>query len=179
MHNAPRTAWLVVAWVAWIAACGGDGWQMQDKAAVGRPAPDFSLTDIDGKVWRLSELRGKAVFINFWATWCQPCLEEMPSMHNLNQRLPASSFQLLSIIYNDRPEFAWRVQEKIGFTFPVLMDSDGSAARIYGLTGVPETYIVDANGILRRKIIGPRDWNTADSLAMVNEYLPQPGPSAE
>lgn len=142
-------------------------------AVVGQPAPTFTLTDLHGKNWRLADLQGKVVFLNFWATWCQPCLQEMPSMAALNQRMPEGSFQMLTVLYNDRPEIAQNLVRKMGVTFPVLVDANSIVARQYGLTGVPETYIIDPQGVLREKFIGPLNWDSAAALTLLGKYLPQ------
>lgn len=143
------------------------------KAEIDKPAPDFVLTDIQGKNWNLTELRGKVVFVNFWASWCAPCLEEMPSMVAVNRMMPEEYFQMITVLYNDRPDYAQKVVDKAGATFPVLLDPDAEAARDYGLTGVPETFIIDAQGILREKFIGPRNWQSMDAVAMLEHYLPE------
>ncbi len=161
---------IVLAYSAFLlAGCGpGD----TTKVIKNQPVPEFVLTDIKGKVWKLSELRGKVVFINFWATWCAPCLEEMPSMEALNRRLPETSFQMLTILYNDRPEFAFKMAEKIGFSAPIIAENSSDMAAQFGLTGVPETFIIDTQGILREKFIGPQKWNSPEALAMLQKYLP-------
>jgi len=163
----------VMVLTAMLLSCCSKGEQSTDKAEIGKPAPDFTLTDINGKNWQLSNLRGKVVFINFWASWCAPCLEEIPSMEALNRMMPDEYFQMVTILYNDRPEYAQNVVNKSGATFPVLLDPDSEAARQYGLTGVPETFIIDTRGILREKFIGPKNWLSQDAVAMVEHYFPQ------
>jgi peroxiredoxin len=151
----------------------GPGERSGYQVVIGQPVPEFALTDIKGREWRLSELRGKVIFINFWASWCRPCLEEMPSMEVLNRRLPDTSFQMLAILYNDRPEFANTVAEKIGFTAPIIVDTGSEMGSQYGITGVPETFIVDTQGVLREKFIGPQKWDSPETMAMLEQYLPQ------
>lgn len=175
----PRTKYhllrrlLTVLIVSLLAGCGpGDG--PGASTVIGQPAPTFTLTDLHGKNWRMADLQGKVVFLNFWASWCQPCLQEMPSMKILDQRMPAESFQMLTVLYNDRPEIAQNLVRKIGLSIPVLVDTNSVAARLYGLTGVPETYIIDPQGVLREKFIGPLDWNSPAALNMLAKYLPQP-----
>ncbi|MFH1218003.1 MAG: TlpA disulfide reductase family protein [Pseudomonadota bacterium] len=150
--------------------------QKQDApaiAAVDQPAPDFSLKDIQGKTWNLADLRGKVVFVNFWATWCPPCQEELPSMEGLHRGMPASSFQMLTILNNDRADFAQNLALKRGYTFPILLDPESKVASAYGITGVPETFIIDPQGVLREKHIGPRDWNSQGAWQMLSTYLPR------
>jgi peroxiredoxin len=156
-----------------LAGCG-PGDRLGAMAFVGQPAPTFTLTDLHGKNWRLADLQGKVVFLNFWATWCQPCLQEMPSMAALNRKMPADAFQMITILYNDRPEIAGNLAQKMGLTFPVLVDANSIAARQYGLTGVPETYIIDPQGILREKFIGPLNWDSPAAMDLMAKYLPEP-----
>jgi len=166
-------AWFALALtVILLNGCGPGNRPPESKAVIGRPAPHFALTDIQGKKWDLAELRGKVVFLNFWATWCPPCIEEMPSMEALNRRMPTTTFQMLTILYNDRPEYARNLISKIGATFPVLVETEARTASKYGLTGVPETFVIDPQGILREKFIGPKDWNSPFAAAMLAQYLP-------
>ncbi len=143
------------------------------QAEVGKLAPTFTLSDLNGKRFDLKSLRGKVVFINFWATWCPPCIEELPSMEMLNNSIPESSFQMLTILYNDKAEIAEAFAKKQGYTFPILVDPNTTVGKTYGITGVPETYIIDPEGILREKFLGPREWNSEHSFAIMNKYLPQ------
>jgi peroxiredoxin len=133
----------------------GDG----SKSAVVVVAPDFGLSSLRGDSVRLSDFRGKVVFLNIWATWCPPCREEIPFMEALYRRLKGRSFEMLAVSVDRDGEKAVRpFAKKYGLTFPVLLDPDNKTYRLYGLTGVPETFIVDKNGVVIHKIIGPQDW---------------------
>jgi len=129
------------------------------SSRVGNPAPDFTLPALGGNPARLSNYRGKMVFLNFWATWCPPCRAEMPSMESLYQRLKGQDFEMLAVSIDTKGTD--RVQSFVttyGLTFPVLLDPNKKVYRLYGLTGVPETFIIGKNGEILLKIIGPRDW---------------------
>lgn len=139
--------------------------------AIGNPAPDFVLKDTKGKTWRLSELKGKVVFVHFWATWCPPCRGELPAIQTLSPALPQEAFQVLAILSNDQAEVAEKFAGGIGFAAPILLDPENRAAQAYGLTGVPETYIVDKTGVLREAIIGAMDWNSPEARQMLAGYL--------
>ncbi|MBC8317659.1 MAG: TlpA family protein disulfide reductase [Desulfobulbaceae bacterium] len=155
-----------------LMGCGKDNEPAVTRAEINKPAPDFTLVDLQGKIWQLSSLRGKVVFINFWATWCPPCLEEMPSMQALNTAMANAPFQMLTILNNDQPAFAQNLVNKLSLTFPVLIDPNSETGTQYGLTGVPETFIIDPEGILREKFLGPRPWNSQGAMDMLNAYFP-------
>ncbi len=140
-------------------------------AVVGLEAPDFQLKDTNGNVWKLSNLKGRVVFVNFWASWCAPCREEMPYMESLHKKMQGRPFQMLAILYKDDPATAMSYMKRNGLDFPVLLDPDGKTAKEYGITGVPETYLVDKTSILRKKFVGPEPWDSPEALALIGEML--------
>ncbi|MFW2366648.1 MAG: TlpA disulfide reductase family protein [Desulforhopalus sp.] len=140
-------------------------------ATVGEMAPDFTLVDRKGKTWTLSELKGQVVFVNFWATWCPPCREEMPSMQNLYTTQPKDQFKMLAILNKDDPALADNFAAKLGITMPILNDEDNTAGKKYGLTGLPETFIVDKKGVIRQKFIGPEQWGSPKIRHMLYGYI--------
>ena len=145
--------------------------QQPKVAVVGQPAPNFTLTDRQGGTWSLSELKGQVVFVNFWAAWCPPCRQEMPSMQALYTSMPTDKFKMLAILYKDTPEAADALTAQLGCTFPVLVDPGDRTGQAYGLTGVPETYIVDKSGVLREKFLGPVEWNSPGARQMIMKYI--------
>ena len=144
---------------------------------IGKPAPDFVLQDISGKSWKLSDQKGKVVFLNFWATWCKPCRDEMPSMVSLDRAMAGKPFQMLTIAFNDDHKMSDNFARQLGATFPVLSNPNPALNEAYMITGVPETFIIDPAGILRYKFIGPHNWNTWEMknlmLGLVDEKKPQ------
>jgi cytochrome c biogenesis protein CcmG, thiol:disulfide interchange protein DsbE len=144
-----------------------------EPLTVGKEAPDFVLPNLNDKSVRLSDYRGKVVFLNFWATWCKPCREEMPSMEVLYKNFDRDGLVVLAVSIDrvttkkDIPPFI----SSMNLTFPVLVDSWGQTDKRYKLMGVPETYIIDQQGILREKIIGPRDWTVLDNLHTITGLL--------
>ena len=144
-----------------------------EPLVVGMTAPNFSLPDLQGKTQRLTDYRGKVVFLNFWATWCKPCKEEMPSMQVLWDNLKNQDFVMLAVSMDrvtttkDIPSFV----ETLKLSFPILTDSWGQTDKRYKLMGVPETYIIDQNGVLREKVIGPRDWTRRESIETIVRML--------
>ncbi len=160
---------LIFSLLVFLPGCG-PGPQV---AEVGKPAPDFTLMDRNGKTWTLSELKGQVVFINFWATWCPPCREEMPSMQRLYTMLPQDKFKMLAILNSDDPAMADLFTGKFGITIPVLDDQPNQVGKLYGLTGVPETFIIDQQGIIREKFIGPAQWDAPGYIQMLMNYINQ------
>ena len=157
-----------------VGGCSGqpqEGAKDLSVAKVGSPAPDFELQDTNGKTWKLSDLKGQVIFINFWATWCPPCREEMPSMQELYEAMPSDSFKMLTILSNDDPTLAVNFIAKVGATFPILLDPLSKTSSAYGLTGVPETYVVDKQGILRQKYLGPRNWSSDEAKQLIMAYI--------
>ncbi|HSC57577.1 MAG TPA: TlpA disulfide reductase family protein [Nitrospira sp.] len=144
-----------------------------EPLAVGKPAPDFSLADLNDKPYRLSDFRGKVVFLNFWATWCKPCREEMPSMEILNKNFEKDGLVILAVSIDrvtttkDIPPFV----KGMNLSFPVLIDSWGKTDKPYKRMGVPETFIIDQQGIIQEIVIGPRDWTRLDSLQTLTKLL--------
>jgi cytochrome c biogenesis protein CcmG/thiol:disulfide interchange protein DsbE len=138
----------------------------------GDPAPLFSLNDSNGKIWSLEELKGKVVLVNFWASWCPSCKEEKPSLQKLsNMTSDKPDFLILTILYNDAPSGAFQFMKKNNLNLPLLLDEKMEVSSIYGVTGVPETYIIDKKSVLRRKIIGPTRFDTPDSLRFISGLI--------
>ena len=121
-------------------------------------APDFVAQDLAGQAVRLSSQRGKVVFLNLWTTWCPPCRSEMPAMEALAEKLGAQDFVMLAVSEDDGSEPVRRFVDEMKITFPVLVDSTGEIGRRYGITGYPETVIIDREGRQLARFIGPRDW---------------------
>jgi len=142
------------------------------KAKIGQPAPDFTLQTVDGRSITLSSLRGKVVLVNFWATWCPPCREEMPSMEEMYRNYAPGGLELLAInIEENGPQVLPGFLNDHPHTFPVLMDTEARVQNSYGVFQFPETYIVDRNGIIVDKVIGAIDWTAPPVLVELNRQL--------
>jgi len=121
---------------------------------IGSPAPEIVLKDLQGRDVKLSDLRGKVVLVNFWATWCKPCKEEMPAMQASYDKLRDKGFFVLAV--NELEDTA-RVAEHIrthGHTFEVVMDHNNQVANMYGVVGLPASFLIDPQGIVRERISG-------------------------
>jgi peroxiredoxin len=131
------------------------GW----KPKVTEAAPDFHLPNLDGNLVRLADFKGKVIFLNFWATWCPPCIQEMPWMETLYRSLKGREFEMLAVSIDEDGKKAVRpFMEKYSLTLPVLVDHDKKVAALYGITGIPETFIINKQGVVDLKIIGPQNW---------------------
>jgi thiol-disulfide isomerase/thioredoxin len=141
-----------------------------------KAAPDFTLLDIDGQQVSLQQYRGKVVFLNFWATWCIPCREEMPALERLHQTYQ----QDLAIISIDLKESVDQVKaffQKHSLSFPSLLDPNGVVFRDYLVAGMPTTYLIDRDGTMLARGVGGRDWTRAEALQLIQELL-KPTPAA-
>ena len=142
------------------------------QVAKGLPAPNFSLPDLDGKMVSLSDYRGKVVLLNIWATWCPPCVEEMPSMEKLYQELQGEGFEILAVSIDESgAQDVLPFMKKHKLSFPALIDSRGTLKGLYQTTGVPESFIIDKDGILVEKVIGPRDWAVPEAIGFFRNLI--------
>lgn len=142
----------------------------QARLGNGVPAPDFSLPALDGQRVRLSDYRGKVVLFNVWATWCLPCVEEMPSMERLHQTMSGEDFKILAVSIDASGAEAVRAfMKQHSLNFTALSDPQNTIGSLYQTTGIPESFIIDRNGTIVAKVIGPRDWAAADTVGFLQE----------
>ncbi len=130
-------------------------------------AGDFTVKTLDGRTFRLSEHRGRVVFINFWATWCPPCREEMPAMERLFQRSQKDGLVMLAVSVDADPKVITPFLEEQRFTFAIGLDPKMDLANAYGVRALPATFIVDPRGYLAAVALGPREWDNTASQALV------------
>jgi thiol-disulfide isomerase/thioredoxin len=136
------------------------------------PAPGVTVNSLKSVPLNLSDLKGKVVLLNFWATWCPPCREEIPSMMKLNKIMTGKPFQMVAVSIDEGglPAIEAFFKES-GFTLPAYTDPDGKAAKIYGITGVPETFVIDKKGILVKKFIGPLPWDSPEIISFLEGLM--------
>lgn len=141
--------------------------------AIGLNAPLLEIKDeMSGLKLTTEDLKNKVLFINFWASWCPPCKEEMPSIEFLfKDMLQNDQFQIITILYKESYKDGAAYMKQNGYTFPLYSDSNGISARNFGVTGVPETYIIDKKGILRKRVLGPAEWNSPEAKNFINSLL--------
>lgn len=137
------------------------------QPVVGSPAPDFTLPGLDGEQVRLSDLRGQRVLLNFWATWCGPCRQEMPA---IQARYNHGDFAVLAVDFGETRQQVQNFVNEIGVDLPVLLDADGNVQELYRVRGYPTTFFIDARGIIRFFHIGEM---TAEDI---DNYLKQMEP---
>jgi len=137
----------------------------------GKPTPALARADLQGHRVDLSTMRGRVVLVNFWATWCEPCRAEMPSIERLRSKLKGRPFDVLTVNYGESgaKAAAFMVHEKLAL--PVLLDPDNEASDAWGAKGLPMTFLVDAQGRIRYYAFGERDWSGRESLALVEGLL--------
>ncbi|MBK7972381.1 MAG: TlpA family protein disulfide reductase [Deltaproteobacteria bacterium] len=163
-----------------IALAAAGGWALTEGALgprlaigasapkVGDPAPDVEVTDLAGKKVKLADLRGQAVFLNFWATWCPPCVEEMQSISNLAKSYQGKGLRVVAMNVDAAPAATiqqWVEKRKLGME--VLLDPNATIARRFGTYKFPETYLLDRDGKIQAKFVGPHEWNQPPFDAML------------
>lgn len=137
------------------------------------PAPKFELKDPSGKPLSLSELKGKVVFVNFWATWCLPCIEEMPAMEKLHQELQKDGLVILAVNFQEGTERVKEFLTKHNLTFTALLDHDGKVAERYQAWALPVSVIINKRGEIVARAMGSKDWDSKESLQYFRQLLAQ------
>lgn len=134
-----------------------------------KKAPDFSLQDLNGKKFELNQFRGKVVLLNFWATWCGPCKEEMPSMEALHRQFKGENFILLaiSVDYGGHKQVKEFI-DKHHFTFPILIDPTCKTLDLFQVKGIPTTLLINKKGKIIGKAVGPRSWESTEVFSLIN-----------
>ncbi|MDR3122900.1 MAG: TlpA family protein disulfide reductase [Treponema sp.] len=138
------------------------------------PLFDVSVELLDGTTLRLSDLQGKAVFLNFWATWCGPCRMEMPSMEALYRRLRDRGFEILAVNVRENRKDAAAFMDEMGLSFPAALDGRGDIAAIYGIEAFPTTYLIDRNGGIVARLVGAIDWDAPELTGLFEALLKAP-----
>jgi peroxiredoxin len=134
-------------------------------------AEDFTVARLGGGRFRLAEHRGKTLLINFWATWCPPCREEMPAMERLWQHHKNAGFMIVAISVDADPKVVAPYIEEHGYTIPVMLDPTMEVANAYAVRGLPSSFVIDRDGGLVAVAIGPRAWDHRASHAMVDALV--------
>lgn len=127
---------------------------------------------MDNQQLTLASLKGKVVLLNFWASWCPPCREEIPSMMKLNSFMAGKPFKMVCVSVDEGGKKAVEDYFKLsGYSLPTYLDPSGQAAKSFGITGVPETFVIDKNGVVAKRIIGGLDWSSPDVVAFIENLM--------
>lgn len=144
---------------------------------VGHRAPDFALRDLEARTVKLSDVLGrKAVLVNFWATWCVPCREEMPTMERAYRAYKERGLEILAVSVDVGPEptvttAVKKFMAELKLSFPALLDPKWKVVNLYRVIGLPATFLIDRRGIIRAVEVGQRDWFSAESRKKLEELL--------
>ena len=144
-----------------------------DLLAVGSRAPDFPAMDLTAqRPTTLKDLRGKVVLLNVWATWCAPCRVEMPSMERLHRAFAGTDFQIIAVsVDKDGPDVVNDFVRELGLTFTIWHDPSGDVQRRYQTTGVPESFVIDRDGVIVKKVIGAAEWDGPVNATLIRRLL--------
>ena len=145
--------------------------QTQIKPWTATTTPPLALKDVEGRRVDLAGLRGRVVVVNFWATWCAPCKDELPSLQRLREKMTGKPVEVLTVNYGEMAERVRPFVEKEGLTLPVLLDTQKDAGREWRVGGLPMTFIVDAKGRARYSAFGELDWSTGEALRRVEKLV--------
>jgi len=135
---------------------------------VGSAAEDFTVRDADGQV-TLNEFRGRVLVLNFWATWCTPCSQELPSLMDMQDHMRSRGVVVLGVSIDVDNDAYHRFLKQRNVNFLTVRDPEQKVAALYGTSGWPETYIIDRQGVMRRKIVGPIDWDSSEITQFLNK----------
>jgi thiol-disulfide isomerase/thioredoxin len=134
---------------------------------------DFELKNMDEENKKLSDYKGKVILLNFWATWCPPCIREMPSMERLHQQIDAKKFKVIAVNQMEDIDqvFAFTGQLEIDPTFEILFDQDSKVSHKYSVRGLPTTYLIDKDGKIRYRAVGGREFNHPEVVKIINTLI--------
>jgi peroxiredoxin len=141
-----------------------------ERSIAGRPAPDFEMV-LDGKPTRLQDLRGKVVVLDFWASWCPPCVEETPALIALHRDISQRGGMVLGISLDDDPSAYENFLKEHNVNFPTYLDKTKTIPATYGTSMYPEAYIIGRDGRIVRKVVGPQNWVGAEMTAIFDALL--------
>lgn len=153
---------------AWAAA--GTAYEVAPWPA-GTPLPQLQGTDLAGRPWRVSDLRGRAVLLNFWATWCEPCRSEMPSLEQLAQRYAPGELAVIAINFKQSVAAVRNFMKSTALALPVVLDPDGANARALDVHVFPTTLLIAPDGSPRFRVRGEMDWTAREADRLVSQLL--------
>lgn len=181
MLRIDRQWWIVGGLVLLLAGLVAAGWVVRDRflpVEVGTRAPNFAARDMQGRPVTLEELRGEVVLLNIWATWCGPCREEMPSLQRLHEELGDEGLHVVAVSIDGGPATAGDPRQVVGdfvremeLDFPVWLQPSGEIQQAYRTTGVPESFLIDREGTIVKKVLGAVEWDSEANVELVRRLL--------
>ena len=156
---------LTVLWCAPTAALSGS---LEPYMAGGL---DFELKDLEGRAHRLDEFRGKVVLVNFWASWCGPCVTELPSLRHLKEQMAGRPFEVLAVNYMEGKFKVHKFTGMVEMPFTILLDPSGAAFKAWGAQVLPTSYLLDAEGKVRYRVQGPIEWSSQEVVDTLDGLL--------
>jgi peroxiredoxin len=138
--------------------------------------PAFSGSTLDARSLSLAEYRGSVIILNFWASWCLECRPEMPVLERLHREFLSRGLIIIGVNAREKKDAARRYAKELGLTFPVLLDRDGKINALYGVVGLPTTFVIGRDGRAVGFAVGPRQWETAPARALIGALLAEPAP---
>ena len=161
-------------WLPVLLLFGAIGVAAQElRPSPGTAAPALELRGVDGRVHRLADYRGKVVLVNFWASWCEPCREEMPSIEKLRRSLRGEPFAVLAVNVGEGAQAARRFADAVQLGSTLLLDRDGAAARAWSARALPSTFIVGPDGTIRYRYVGALDWSSPAVRGAITGLMPR------
>jgi len=140
--------------------------------------PQFSGRTLDARQLSMTEHRGTVIVLNFWATWCLECRSEMPALERLQREFSSRGLAVIAVNARENKEAVRRYATELGLTFPLVLDPDGKINALYGVIGLPTTFVVGRDGRAIAFAIGPREWESAPARALIEALLAEPAPGS-
>ena len=144
-------------------------WEVEEL--MNSPAPDFTLEKLDNTTLTLSSLKGKVILVNFWATWCGPCLAEMPSLSQMYSELKQKDLVVVAISIDEKKSTVDHFLKKFPLEFPVVNDPNLTTAEAYKVFAYPTSFLIDRDGIVQKKYIGEQNWLAKELIDEINSYI--------
>jgi thiol-disulfide isomerase/thioredoxin len=139
--------------------------------------PGFSLKDPRGEMHRLEDYRGKVVLVNFWASWCPPCIKEMPGLQRLQAKLSERPFTILAVNVGEKRYDVWKFTKLVDFTLPTPLDTQSRTFNDWGAEVLPTSFLLDAGGRIRYRVQGDLEWDTPEVISVIGELLAEEDPA--